>query len=62
MKKRNYNKPQLKIYLIDMEISLVMMTYNDENNPQDDPFGGAPAPPPPQEKNTFSENPFEEKQ
>jgi len=61
MKKRNYYKPTIETHLVDSDISLVMMTYNDENNPPDDPFGAA-AQQEQLEQNNFESNPFEEKQ
>jgi hypothetical protein len=55
-KKRLYIKPHISEIKIDKEISLIMMTYGDEDNPPPDPFGAAaPAP------NPFEENPFQEK-
>ncbi|WP_430814701.1 hypothetical protein [Carboxylicivirga sp. RSCT41] len=53
MIKRDYIKPNIKCYTIDQDISLVMMSYGDEDNP----------PPPPgaaQQSNSFEENPFDE--
>ncbi len=62
MKKQNYHKPQIETYLIDKDISLVMMTHNDEDNPPDDPFGTQAAPQQPTQQNSFESNPFEEKE
>lgn len=61
MKKRNYYKPILETHIIDQDISLVMMSYNDENNPPGDPFGSESAQTDQQlEQNSFESNPFEE--
>jgi len=58
--KRNYIKPELQTIKLDREISLSMMT--DENNPPDPPVGAPPAPAQSEfQKSNFKENPFNEK-
>lgn len=66
MTKRRYYKPAIETHLIDKDISLIMMSYGDEDNPPPDPFGAAPAPPnqpasKQQQPNPFENNPFEGK-
>ncbi len=51
---------------MDKEISLIMMSYGDEDNPPPDPFGAAPAPASQpkavqQQPSQFENNPFEAK-
>jgi hypothetical protein len=57
-RKKKYISPEVDEYLVDGEISLVLMTYTDPNNPPgggDTPPGGAAA-----QSSTFEENPFNE--
>jgi len=61
--KKKYIQPLIEVHKIDTEISLVMMTSEDEI--PDDPFSAAPAPPnqpasKQQPPNPFENNPFEE--
>ncbi|TAJ09720.1 hypothetical protein DMA11_19730 [Marinilabiliaceae bacterium JC017] len=67
--KRKYEKPRLESHDIDRDISLVMMTWVDENNPPDPGGpGGLPGvaeqqpwgPPAAQQSNPFDQNPFGE--
>jgi len=65
MIRRKYTKPEIGEYKIDKEMSLILMSYNDENNPPDDPFGAAAqsspsAPSATQESSALEQNPFEE--
>ncbi|SMO76412.1 hypothetical protein SAMN06265379_10711 [Saccharicrinis carchari] len=61
MKKKLYTKPELSVTIIDNDISLVMMT--DENNPPDKPVlpaAGQNREASPSQKSNFNENPFGE--
>ncbi|MCG8579250.1 MAG: hypothetical protein MI866_05010 [Bacteroidales bacterium] len=55
--KKVYKAPRIQEYEIDGDISLVMMTYTDPDNP---PGGGDTPPGAAQQSNSFEENPFDE--
>ena len=52
--KKKYYSPELEVYQIDKEISLVLMTG--ETDPPDPPRGGAAQ----QSPSSFEDNPFDE--
>ena len=56
MSKRKYIKPQIDSIIIDNEISLILMSWDDEDNPPDDPFGAANQQANPFEENSFKDN------
>ena len=51
MIKKKYIRPEIEGIELDKDISLILMSHNDEYNPPDDPFGSSQA---------ASQNPFEE--
>jgi hypothetical protein len=53
MVKKQYKKPQLGAISIDKEISLIMMTWTDKDNPPPPPGSAAAT------KNPFEENAFQ---
>jgi hypothetical protein len=53
--KKTYQKPDFTAICIDREISLIMMTYTDPDNPP-------PPGPPPTQQNPYESNPFDTKQ
>lgn len=61
--KKKYSRPTLTQHLIDNEISLVMMTYTDPDNPPPPPPGPSAAKSQstsPTQLNSFEDNPFGE--
>jgi hypothetical protein len=53
MRKKKYTKPQIDSIAIDRDISLILMSWNDDTTPPDDPFGAA-------QQSAPSANPFEQ--
>ena len=56
--KKTYQKPDFTAICIDREISLIMMTYTDPDNPPDP--GGPPGSA--SQQNPYEQNPFDPKQ
>ncbi len=55
-RKKKYNKPEVDEFMMDGEISLVLMTWVDPNNPPDNGTPGGTAT---TSASTFEENPFD---
>ena len=55
MWRKEYKKPKIERISLDKEISLVLMSWNDDDDPPDDPFGSQAAP----TANPFEENAFD---
>ena len=54
--KKEYTRPEIQEILIDKEISLILMTYEDVDNPPPPPPGGPGA----AAANPFEENAFDQ--
>ncbi len=57
--KKTYSKPEVTVHVIDNEISLVMMSYIDPNDPPPPPASAQSDQTSPTEKSNFTTNPFE---
>ncbi len=57
MRRKEYIIPKINSIKLDKELSLVLMSWNDDDNPPDDPFGAAAQSP---QQNPFNENAFDQ--
>ncbi len=57
MPKKKYKRPKIETIPLDKEISMILMSWNDDDNPPDDPFGAAQQSP---QTNPFKQNSFDQ--
>ncbi len=59
MRRKRYITPKIESITLDKDISLILMSWTDDNAPPDDPFGAAqqaPSAANPFEQNAFNNN------